>query len=228
MPHFTTEVSARDLLRFPFFALLNDDALAVLARAAYRRSYRSGALLVDGTEAGYSYIVLGRGGVRFFRGAQTGREITLGAARVGEPVDLYGTGEAGRPRGHAEATAHHTVVFVYHFPREHFLRIVTEHPPANSALLALQARQLAAAHDLVEELALYPANARLAHALAALGREREDGVVSLTQEQLAARIGARQADVSRALSRFHKLTYTARLPGRRGIVVNDPERLAAL
>ncbi len=226
MSYFTTEVSARDLLRFPFFALLNDDALAVLARAAYRRSYRSGALLVDEAEAGYSYIVLSRGDVRFFRGAQTGREITLGAARVGEPVDLYGADEAGHRRDHAEATAHHTVV--YHFPREHFLRIVAEHPPANSALLALQDRRLAEAHDLVEELALYPAASRLAHALAALGREREDGVVSLTQEQLAARIGARQADVCRALSRFHELTYTARLPGRRGIVVNDPERLAAL
>ncbi len=226
MPQLTTEVSARDLHRFPFFALLNDDALAALARAAYRRSYRSCVLLAEGAEAGDAYIVLARGGVRFFRAAQTGRDITLGAARVGEPVDLYGTDEVGRPRDQAEVTAPHTVV--YHFPNEPFLRIIAAHPPAMGALRALQARQFAEARDLIEELALYPAKSRLAHALAVLGRERKDGVVLLTQEQLAARIGARQADVCRALSCFHGLGYTARWPGQRGIVVNDPERLAAL
>jgi CRP-like cAMP-binding protein len=81
--------------------------------------------------------------------------------------------------------------------------------------------------DRLEDLALRPVRARLAHELAHLASENHTGWVSATHDELAARIGSKQVEVTRGLRALRDEQLIASEPHCRGITVLDPAELAS-
>ena len=103
-----------------------------------------------------------------------------------------------------------------------FDRLRREHPNVNDVLLAFLAGELGRQHQLLLEALYLPVEKRLLRRLVELTGLYEDGVVPLTQEQLAGLAGAARPTVNRVL-REEQVHGTLRLERGRTIILNADE-----
>lgn len=103
-----------------------------------------------------------------------------------------------------------------------FDRLRREHPNVNDVLLALLAGEVGHQHQLLLEALYLPVEKRLLRRLVELTGLYEDGVVPLTQEQLAGLAGAARPTVNRVL-REEQVHGTLRLERGRTIILNADE-----
>ncbi len=106
--------------------------------------------------------------------------------------------------------------------KSEFDRLRTEHPNVNDVLLAFLAGELGRQHELLLEALYLPVEKRLLRRLVELGGLYEDGVVPLTQEQLAGLAGAARPTVNRVLGE-EQARGTLRLERGRTIILDADE-----
>lgn len=185
------------LRRLTFFDGLDDATLGELARAARRREYRAGEVIVLEGEAQPGLYFLDTGYVKVLKSAPSGREQTL---RVLEPGDTFNEiGVFSRLPNPATAVALEPTA-VWLIPRETLTRLMRERPNFAQSVIERMAERMLFLVSLVSDLSLRPVTGRLARLL--LDTATGDVVMRprwFTQAELAARLGTVPDVVQRSL-----------------------------
>ncbi len=176
---------------------LDDVTLGDLARAARRREYQAGELIVLEGEAQPGLYFLDTGYVKVLKGAPSGREQTL---RVLEPGDTFNEiGVFSRLPNPATAVALEPTA-VWLIPRETLTHLMRERPSFAESIIERMAERMLFLVALVSDLSLRPVTGRLARLLLEAG---PDDIMRrprwFTQAELAARLGTVPDVVQRSL-----------------------------
>ena len=107
--------------------------------------------------------------------------------------------------------------------RHDFAVLQREHPAVKDVLLRLLAEQLRRATDRLVEAHYVDAETRVRRRLVELASTYEDGIVPLTQEDIAAMAGTSRATVNRVLREEARLGALALARGRTAVL--DPDGL---
>jgi CRP-like cAMP-binding protein len=213
--------------------ILRDAAPEALRRATERaawRSYPAGALILDIEDTSSDVFFVVEGAVRVQVRTAGGRELILAELPVGE---MFGEIAAidGEPR---TATVTATLPCrLCSLPAEAFLDAATSSPAACLALLRHTTRIFRRQNQRVVEREALPVRLRLCAELLRLSRPRAgatrpgERIISPppTQQDIAARIGARREAVSRELSDMARHGLVEKVRG--GVVIPRPDALAA-
>jgi CRP/FNR family transcriptional regulator, cyclic AMP receptor protein len=188
-----------------------EDVQQVLSIARRRTFSRGEVVFHDGDPADSLHLVV--------RGRFGARVLTpLGDSVL---IDVVGPGESfgelalllpeARRSATAEALEDGETRSVY---GEDFARLQRAHPGVKDVLLRLVAVRLRRSTERLVEAHYVDAETRVRRRLSELAAATEDGVVRLTQEDLAALAGTSRATVNRVLGEEAKLGAVARARGR--------------
>lgn len=185
------------LRALPFFDSLDKGALDALARAARRREYGSGEVIVLEGEAQQGLYFLEVGYVKVVKTAPSGREQTLLFLEPGDTFNEIGV-FSRRPNPATAVALEPSIVWL--IPRESLARLLREKPEFAQSVIERMAERMLFLVGLVSDLSLRPVGGRLARLLleAAVG----DAVQRprwFTQAELAARLGTVPDVVQRSL-----------------------------
>jgi len=215
------------LVKVPLFSQLSSSELAKLAKLLKRKRLRAGeTLFLEGSVGSYLYIIAS-GAVRILTRSVDGREVQV--ALLG-PFDVIGELSAldGKPRSGEARAAEPTELYM--LSAASLRSFVLEHPTVGWELLKVLASRLRKADEAVADAAFLDVPGRLAKRLLELGEtqgtQTAEGVrirIPLTQEELAAMIGATREGVNRALSSFASMGFLERRG--RYYVLKDVEAL---
>jgi CRP/FNR family transcriptional regulator, cyclic AMP receptor protein len=218
---------ADTLAKSPLLRGLPPDAMARLATAARRRTYKRGEVIFHLGDPGDTLFVLETGRVKVFSYAESGEETLLAIVGPGECF-----GELALVDGEARSATVQTLepVEAVSISRAAFLGLVREHPHTAEYLLHTMAAKIRYLTDVVSDLAFLDLEGRLAKRLLELATEHGQASggetlieIPLTQEDLASMVGATRASVNKLLGWYEDRGMIARR-GRR-IAVLQPDRL---
>jgi CRP/FNR family transcriptional regulator len=218
------------LRRTALFGDLGEPELRALAeRAVEQKLARSEFLFFGGDEARGLYVIV-EGAVRAFRESVDGREQVIHVERAGATVAELPVFDDHPYPSTVAAEEDSTVLFI---DKRDVRRLCLDHPQIALAGLKLLAGRLRRCAALVEELSLREVDQRLARLLLLEARTHGEETgskeiafdLSLTNQQIAARIGSVREVVSRALTRLQQ-GQLIRVNGRR-IRIADIDALEA-
>ena len=217
------------LSRTALFKELDEGTLRELAaRAVERRVQKDELLFVAGEKARGLYVVV-EGAVRAFRESADGREQVIHVEHAGATVAEVPVFDDGAFPSTVSAETDSILLFI---DKRDVRQLCLEHPQIALTALKVLAGRLRRCAELVETLSLREVGQRLARVLLAearAGGERTgEGLavtLSLTNQQIAARVGSVREVVSRALTRLQQDKLIA-LDGRR-LTIPDEAALAA-
>jgi CRP-like cAMP-binding protein len=116
----------------------------------------------------------------------------------------------------------------YRISYHRVLQLMSTSLRVTSYVWTLISRQLGESYRVLEGLAFYEIEVRLARTLIRLALSSEDLIVSATHAELTAIIGTRQEEVTKMLRHFRASGLVASAPLRRGLRVLDLERLSSI
>ena len=167
-------------------------------------------------------VVKGRFAIRIM--TPLGETVTIGLRGPGESFgEMALVGEGARRSATVEALEEAETFAVY---RADFEELRRHHPSVNQVLIGFLAAEVSRQNELLLEALYVPVERRLLRRLAELSRAYadRDGVIPLTQEELAEIAGASRSTVNRVLREEHE-RGTVEL--RRGkTIVREPDELA--
>jgi len=206
--------TAQALRRVTLFAGLSDDALARVARVAFRRACAPGETVIFEGDLCQAAYFIAEGQVRVYRLSPGGREQVL--ARLG-PGQAFNTVPPFQPQGINHATVQAlTAATLYVVTCGDFCRLVEECGELALAIVQDFADRLDHLANLVEDLSLRTVRGRLARFLlehastarlsASTGLSEAADAVQVarnwTQDEIAANLGTVRDMVGRTLRAF--------------------------
>lgn len=195
-------VDSADMRQLALFAGLPEPACAALASIAIREQYTAGeALFLEGEAARGIYILLS-GQVRLSRTSLSGREQVLQVVTPGHHFNLVPVFDGGGCPVNAFALTDATTLLV---PGASLRAVLLEYPVIAAKLLADCCGYLRHLVNLVDDLALTTVQGRLARLLLAQAEAGQNGAPSLTQAEIAARLGTVREMVGRSLKTLEGL-----------------------
>src|SRR5690349_15795469 len=215
------------LARSPLLANLPQESLVHLASTARRRSYRRGEVIFHQGDPGDSLHFLTDGRVKVVLDAETGEEAVI--AILG-PGDSFGELALidGEPRSATVETLE--AVQTVSLSRNDFMAVILANPPAAEQMLIALATMVRRADESMADLVFLDLEGRLVKKLLELadahGRDVDGAIeieLPMTQEDLAAMIGATRASVNKLLGWYEEQGAIQRR-GRR-IAIFDQARL---
>ncbi len=213
---------AEHLRRYPLFSKLADDQLTQLVERMRTRSYKRGEMLFRKDDPGAHLYVVLDGAVKIALPGEFGQEALVSIMRTG---DFFGELALfdGSPRS-ASATALEDARAAL-LAREDFLTFLDAHPAAVRVVLDALAKTIRRLSDRVEDLIFLDVPSRVAKYLLDLaqGNGEAKGELTLTQDELAAFIGASRVSVNRVLGDLERREIIALR--RRHIVILDRDKL---
>jgi CRP/FNR family transcriptional regulator len=214
---------AEHLRRYPLFAKLADAEVAQLADRMRMRTFKRGESLFRKDDPGMHLYVVLSGAVKIALPGEFGQEALVSIMRTGDFLGELALFD-GSPRS-ASATALEDTRAAL-LARDDFLAFLEAHPAAVRVVLDALAKTIRRLSDRVEDLIFLDVPSRVAKYL--LDLAQADGTakleLTLTQDELAAFIGASRVSVNRVLGDLERREIIA--IRRRHIVILDPERLA--
>lgn len=214
---------AEHLRRYPLFAKLPDAELLQLAERVRTRVFKRGETLFRKDDPGnHLYIVL-EGAVKIALPGEFGQEALVSIMRTG---DFFGELALfdGSPRS-ASATALEDTRAAL-LARDDFLAFLEAHPAVVRVVLDALAKTIRRLSDRVEDLIFLDVPSRVAKYLLDLAQAdgEHDLELTLTQDELAAFIGASRVSVNRVLGDLERREIIE--IRRRHIVIKDAQKLA--
>ena len=208
------EAIARVLASAPVFSALGETERSDLAtRLRERRFSRDEVVFHRDDPAGHVYVILS-GSVKVAIPDEQGHEIVVAVEREGAVFgELALFDEAPRSATVTALDQTHVVTLA----REDFLRLLERSPRATREILRLLARTVRRASGRIEDLVFLDVPGRVAKCLLDLATAHARTDVELTQDDLAAFVGATRVSVNRALADLEALGAIA--VGRRHIAV---------
>jgi CRP/FNR family transcriptional regulator len=196
------------ILRTDLFGGLTDsEAGALSERAIELHLAKDEVLFVEGEEARGLFVVVS-GAVRAFRESLEGREQVIHVERAGATVAEVPVFDGMSYPSTVAGDEDSMLLFI---EKKDVWRACREHPAVALAALKVLAGRLRRCAELVEQLALYEVDKRLAQLILSDGRARGTRTgagltfeLTLTHQQIAARIGTVREVVSRALARLQQ------------------------
>lgn len=195
----------------PYFRGLSDEELREIRAHCHQRELDVGEIiLLDGQPAEALYVVRS-GSVRVFKIAATGRkEQVLIVLRRGETFNDVPVFDGGTNPASAQAAEPGTSVCVV--PAAHVARLLATNPRVMANVIHVLAGRLRYMTLLVEDLSFHHITQRMARLLLEEG-QRTGGMVTLSQQEMAARVGTAREVVSRALRELEQ----------RGVITREPQ-----
>jgi len=210
-----------------YFALLPATELSRLAGRCTTRILGAGDVLFEEGQPCRGLLVVAEGLVEVRQISLRGREQVFHTEGPGATLGEGPLFDGGGYIASAVALAPTRVLLL---PRAEVLSLCQRRPEVALAVLKTMARRVRHFAGIVSDLAFRPVPERLARYLdAAVTGPVTPGTgidLTLTQAQLAARLGTVRELVARALQQLEESGIISR--DRSGIVIRDPARLAAL
>jgi CRP-like cAMP-binding protein len=220
-------VSAEVLRRVPYFASLPATELSRLARRCTTRRLGPGATLFEEGQPCRGLVIIADGLVELRQVSLRGREQVFHAEGPGAALGEAPLFDGG---GYIASAVAVTPTRVLVLPRAEMLRLCRRHPEVALAVLQTMARRVRHFADIVSDLAFRPVTERVARYLErTVVTPLQPGTridLTLTQAQLAARLGTVRELVARALLQLEESGIISR--DRSRVVIRDPARLTAL
>lgn len=190
------------------FGELDERLLTTLAQAAVeRRLKRDETLFITGEHADGLYVIAS-GSVRAYRTSSDGREQVIHTERAGATVGELPLFDGKTYPSTVAADENSIVLFI---DRNTVLQLCQTHPEIAMAAVRALCRRLRRCAALVETLSLRAVGQRLAHWVlneaVARGHRVDSGLdvdITLSREQIAARIGSVREVVSRAMAKLEE------------------------
>jgi CRP-like cAMP-binding protein len=227
IPMATDKVS--ELRKTELFRDLAESELRLLAEQAVEQRLSRGEILFMAGEEARGLFVIVEGAVRAFRESLDGREQVIHVERAGATIAEVPVFDDG-PYPSTVAAEEDSVILC--IAKRDVRNLCLSHPNIALAAIRLLAARLRRCAKLVEALSLYEVDQRLARLL--LEEARSRGVrgdkqvafeLTLTNQQIAARIGTVREVVSRALSRLQQNGLV--VVSGRAVTILDEETLRA-
>jgi CRP-like cAMP-binding protein len=209
------------LARAELLAPLSEDARKRLAASGHIVSVEPGALLFSKGDAGDGLYVLIEGEVEIRAGSEGGRDVRLAALKAPALLGEMAVLDGGERSADVVALRRAKLLRI---SRAAALAALESEPKALLALLAEMSRRLRAADAALEDAALLDLGGRLAQRL--LEEAGSGAMVTLTQTELARRIGASREKVNRKLHEWNEEGFVEL--SRSGVKLKDKARLEAL
>lgn len=214
---------AEHLRRYPLFAKLSETELATLVERTHLRTFKRGETLFRKDDPGNHLYVVLDGAVKIALPGEFGQEALVAIMRTG---DFFGELALfdGSPRS-ASATALDDTRAAL-LARDDFLTFLETHPGAVRVVLDALAKTIRRLSDRVEDLIFLDVPSRVAKYLLDLAQADgdQDLELTLTQDELAAFIGASRVSVNRVLGDLERREIIG--IRRRHVVIKDPAKLA--
>jgi CRP/FNR family transcriptional regulator len=214
---------AQHLARLPLFSRLPESELTELADRVRTKTFRRGEMIFRKDDPGtHLYMVL-EGGVKIALPGEFGQEALVAIMRPGEFFGELALFDRS-PRS-ASATALEDTRAAL-LAGDDFLAYLESHPASFRVVLETLARTIRRLSDRVEDLIFLDVPSRVAKYLLDLVRSSGDGTneLTLTQDELAAFIGASRVSVNRVLGDLERREIIS--IRRRRIAIKDADRLA--
>lgn len=197
--------------RVPLFADLDATSLQQLAQVLRRRSFRAGEAIFHRDDPGQVLYIIKEGRVRIRLTSAEGQEIALAVFDAGESFGEMAILDM-QPRS-ADAIAIDKVE-VYTLQRQDFINVVRSHPDIAIEVMKGLSTRIRLGNQMVEDLIFLDVYGRVAKKLLELSREygveTTDGVkidMRLTQQELAAMVGASRESVNKVMGYFTDKSY---------------------
>jgi CRP/FNR family cyclic AMP-dependent transcriptional regulator len=211
---------ARVLTGVPIFGAMTDaERKEIAAHIRPRRFARDEVVFHRDDPAGHLYVIVS-GAVKVSIPDEEGHEVVVAIERedaVFGELALFDDA----PRSATVTALDDTQVVT--ISRDDFLRVIEGSPRATREILRLLARTVRRASGRIEDLVFLDVPGRVAKCLLDLATARNRTEVDLTQDDLAAFVGATRVSVNRALADLEGLGAIA--VGRRHIEVKDQDIL---
>ncbi len=220
------ENTSKIIAAVPLFSGLPDEQINELAAIAKVKNLDRGeAIFTEGDVADGFYVVIS-GKVKIYKMSLEGKEKILHIFGPPEPFGEVPVFTGKQFPAHAQAISNSRLLF---FPREAFIKLVSENPSLALNMLAVLSFRLRQFAAQIEHLALKEVPARLASYLALLSEEqsnRRTVTLSISKGQLASLLGTIPETLSRILSKMvqHNLITV----NGRSIQLDDLEGIHAL
>lgn len=224
---------AERLRRLPLFTRLSDEELGDLAARIRLRPFRRSEVIFRKDDPGtHLYLVL-EGAVKISLPGEFGQEALVAIMR---PGDFFGELALfdRTPRSASAVALEDTRAAL--LAGDDFLAFLERHPAAVRVVLETLARTIRRLSDRVEHLTFLDVPSRVAKYLLDLAEAKTPVAagasvaapasleLSLTQDELAAFVGASRVSVNRVLGDLERREIVG--VRRRRIVIRDPDRLA--
>lgn len=223
----TTEMDARlraSLRRLPLFAKLADAELEELGSRLRLRAFERGDTIFRKDDPGtHLYLVLD-GAVKITLPGEFGQEALVAIVRSGEHLGELALFDRG-PRSATAVALEDTRAAL--LAGDDFLSFLGAHPAAVKVVLEALAKTVRRLSDKVEDLIFLDVPSRVAKYLLDLAQPHDGDtapVLDLTQDELAAFIGASRVSVNRVLGDLERRDLIS--IRRRRIAILDPAALA--
>jgi len=206
------------------FEGINPSILAELAKSSRLRPAPKGSFIFFQADSGDAVFLVWRGVIAIRLENPDGRELVINEMGVGECFGELSI-LTGEPRSaSAQAIVDSEVLLI---PSPIFLEALKREPLLASKLLEVTARRLQNSSRREEALAFYDAQQRLASQLLNLDQlTRDKGYLTLSQDELATRVGLTRQTVATILGRWRRSGWL--LTGRGHIVLLNQDELRLL
>ncbi len=173
-----------------------------IRQIAIEKNCRKGeTIFFEGDLANGFYLVI-EGQVKIFKLSSDGKEKILHIFSTGEPFGEVAMFSGTKFPANAETLVKSQVAF---FPREGFIRLITEHPSLAMSMMAMLSKRLKQFAAQIEELSLKDVPGRLAGYLLYLVAEQKNServTLTITKGQLASLLGTIPETLSRMMARM--------------------------
>lgn len=208
------------LQKTTIFAELAEDELAYIADRTITRHFGSGQLVFSEGDACPGLWVIESGKVRIFKSSASGREQVLAIEGPGSSVAELPVFDGGKYPASAAALNDALLLFI---SKDDFQSLCVKHPQVALKVLRVVGRRLRGLVGIIEELSFGTVRHRLVALLVRMARQGQrtsegiEVVLSVSNQELAARIGTVRELVSRNLSRL-QTENLIRAEGRKLII----------
>jgi CRP-like cAMP-binding protein len=208
----------------PLFEGIKPDSLVSLSKGSRFKAVPEGSFIFFQHDPADAVYVVWRGVIAIRLENPDGRELVINEMGVG---DCFGelallTGESRSAS--AVAIVDSEVLLI---PSKTFKAALEQEPILSARLLEITARRLQNSSRREEALAFYDAQQRLAHQLLLLDQQaRDKGYLTLSQDELATRVGLTRQTVAAILGRWRRSGWL--LTGRGHIVLLNLDELNLL
>lgn len=218
--------TASIIAEVPLFNGLPEDQLDKLSAIAIPKTVEKGSVIFSDGEAANGFYVVAGGSVKIYKMSMEGKEKILHIFGPAEPFGEVPVFAGTRFPANALAVTKSRLLF---FPREAFVRLITDNPSLCLNMLAVLSVRLRQFAGQIENLSLKEVPARLASYLLSLSIEqksREAVNLPISKGQLAGLLGTISETLSRIFARMAQQELIA-VSGRR-IRLLDRDGLGAL
>lgn len=215
-----SEALTRVLAATPIFAALSDvERTEAASHMRPRRFARDEVVFHRDDPAAHLYVIV-TGTVKVSIPDDEGHEVLVAIERDGAVFGELALFDDAPRSATVTAISETSVVTL---AREDFLRVLERSPRATREILRLLARTVRRASGRIEDLVFLDVPGRVAKCLLDLSGAHSRADVDMTQDDLAAFVGATRVSVNRALADLEKCGAIA--VGRRHIEIKQPDIL---